>query len=148
MKKEVVRVKVNGESVVRGAKWMIEKRRSGPRTVTIPPSKTHTSGTRSQSLMVPLIEDNPLAGVLGERTVADDMSWVIAEGAPPIWTDAREMAEVSAKRTVVARATILGVARGMLSAVRTLVFRTVDTKMPVVVTLKTNSRCKHNGLWA
>ena len=58
------------------------------------------------------------------------------------------MAEVSAKRTVVARATILGVARGTLLAVRTLILGAVDTKMPLVVTLKTNSCCKHNGLWA
>ena len=127
---------------------MIEKRRSGLHTITIPPSKTCTSGTRSQSLRVPLIEDNPLAGVLRERTVADDMSWVIAEGALLIWTDAREMAKALAKRTVVARATILGVARGALSAVRTLILRTVDAKMPMVVTLKTNSCCKRNGLWA
>ena len=148
MKKEVVRVKVNGESVVRGARWMIEKRRFGLCTVTIPPSKTRTSGMRSQSLRVPLVEDNPLAGALGERTVANDMSWVIAEGASLIWADAQEMAEASAKGTVVARATILGVARGMLSAVRTLILRTVNAKMPVVVTLKTNSRCKHSGLWA
>ena len=35
MEKETVRVKVNGESVVRGAKWMIEKRRSGLCTVTV-----------------------------------------------------------------------------------------------------------------
>ena len=148
MKKEVARVKVNGELVVRGARWIIEKRRFGLCIVTIPPSKTRTSGTRSQSLRVPLIEDNPLAGVLGERAVANDMSWVIAEGTLLVWTDTREMAETSAKRTVVARATILGVARGALSAVRTLVFRTVDTKMPVVVALKTNSCCKCNGLWA
>ena len=58
------------------------------------------------------------------------------------------MAEASAKRTVVARAMILGVAWGTLSAVRTLVLGTVDAKMPLVVTLKTNSCCKHNGLWA
>ena len=35
VKKEVVRVKVNGKSVIRGAKWMIEKRRSEPHTVTL-----------------------------------------------------------------------------------------------------------------
>ena len=127
---------------------MIEKRRFGLCTVTIPPSQTCTSGTRLQSLRVPLIEDNSLAGVLGERTVANDMSWVIAEGASSIWADAREMAKASAKRTVVASAMILGVARGVLSAVRALVFRTVDAKMPTVVALKTNSRCKRNGLLA
>ena len=35
MKKEVVRVKVNGESIIRGAKCMIEKRRFRLHTVTI-----------------------------------------------------------------------------------------------------------------
>ena len=127
---------------------MIEKRRSGLHTVTIPPPKTHTSGMRSQSLRVSLVEDNPLTGVLRERTVTDDMPWVITEGALLVWTDAREMAELLAKRTVVARATILGVARGILSAVRTLILGTVDVKMPLVVTLKTNSCCKRNRLWA
>ena len=58
------------------------------------------------------------------------------------------MAKVSAKRTVVARAMILGVAQGTLLAVRTLILWTVDAKMPLVVTLKTNSCCKHNRLWA
>ena len=127
---------------------MIEKRWSRFRTVSIPSSKTRTSGTKLQSLRVSLIEDNPLAGVLRERTVADDMSWIITEGAPLVWTDTREMAEVSAKRTVVVRTMVLGVAWGMLPAVRTLVLWTVDTKMPLVVTLKTNSCCKHNRLQA
>ena len=58
------------------------------------------------------------------------------------------MAEALAKRTVVARATILGVAQGRLSAVRTLILGIVDMKMPMVVALKTNSCCKRNGLWA
>ena len=127
---------------------MIEKRRSGLHTVTIPPSKTRTSGMRSQSLRVSLVEDNPLTGVLQERTITDDMSWVIAEGASSVWTDTREMAEASAKRTVVARAMILGVARGTLLAVRTLILGAVNTKMPLVMALKTNSCCKRNGLWA
>ena len=56
---------------------MIEKRRSGLCTITIPPLKTRTSRTRSQSLRVSLVEDNPLTGVLRERTVADDVPWVI-----------------------------------------------------------------------
>ena len=127
---------------------MIEKRRSGFCTVTIPPSKTHTSGMKSQSLRVSVIEDNPLAGVLRERTVADDMSWIVTEGTLSVWTDVREMTEVSATRTVVARTTVLEVAQGALSAVRTLVLWTVDVKMPLVVTLKTNSRCERNGLRA
>ena len=100
---------------------MIEKRRSGFRTVTIPPSKTCTSGTKSQSLRVSLIEDNPLAGVLQERTVADNMSRIITGGAPLVWADVREMTEALAKRTAVVRTMVLGVAWGVLSAVRTLI---------------------------
>ena len=127
---------------------MIEKRRTGFCTVRIPSLKTRTSGTKSQSLRVSLIEDNALAGVLQERTVADDVSWIITEGASTVWTDMREMAEASTKRTVVARTTVLGVAQGALLAVRTLVFWTVNTKMPLVMTLKTNSHCKRNELRA
>ena len=67
---------------------MIEKRRSGFHTITIPPLKTRTTRTRSQSLRVSLIEDNPLTGVLRERTVTDDMPWVITKGALPVGTDA------------------------------------------------------------
>ena len=103
---------------------------------------------KSQSLRVSLVEDNPLAGVLRERTVADNMSWIITEGASSVWTDMQEMAETPAKRTVVVRAMILGVAQSALSAVRALIFWTVDAKMPLVMTLKTNSCCKHNRLWA
>ena len=58
------------------------------------------------------------------------------------------MAEASAKRTVVASKTVLGVARGALSAVRTLILWTVNAKMPLVVTLKTNSHCECNRLRA
>ena len=65
-----------------------------------------------------------------------------------VWTDAGEVTEVLAKRTVVARAAVLGVAWGALMAVRTFIFRTVDTQMPLVVTLKTNSCHSHDGLWA
>ena len=42
---------------------MIEKMRLGPCTITIPPSKICTSGTKSQPLWISPIEDNPLAGV-------------------------------------------------------------------------------------
>ena len=127
---------------------MTEKMRLGSRTVTIPPSKSCTSGTKSQSLWISLIKDNPLAGVLRERAVADDVSWIITEGALPVWTDAGEVTEASAKRTIVARATVLGVAWSTLTAVRTFVLRTVNTKMPLVVTLKTNSCHSCNGLRA
>ena len=126
----------------------MEKRRSGLCTVTIPPSKTCTSRTKLQSLRVSLIENNPLAGVLQEREVTIDMSWIITEGTSSVRTDMGEVAEAPAKRTVVVRATILGVAWGTLTAVRALVLQAINTKVPLVVTLKTNSCRNHNKLWA
>ena len=65
------------------------------------------------------------------------MAWVIAKGAVAVWTVMGGVAEVAAKRTVVAMATILGVARGALSTVGAFVFCTVDTKMPLGMALKT-----------
>ena len=127
---------------------MIEKMRLGPCTVTIPPLKICTSGTKSQPLWISLIKDNPLAGVLREGAVANDVSQIITEGTSSVWTDVGEVTEVSAKRTVVARATVLGVAWSALTAVRTFIFQTVNTKMPLVVTLKTNSCCSRDGLQA
>ena len=56
-------VKVNRESDTNGDRWMMEKIMSDPCTVTIPPSKTCTTGTRSQSLWVSIIEDDATAGV-------------------------------------------------------------------------------------
>ena len=127
---------------------MIEKMRLGPCTVTVPPSKICTSGTKSQPLWISLIKDNPLAGVLRERAVADDVSQIITEGTSSVWTDVGEVTEVSAKRTVVARAMVLGVAWSALTAVRTFIFQTVNMKMPLVVTLKTNSCSSRDRLQA
>ena len=139
-------VNVSGELGVNGEKWTTEKMRLGSHTVTIPPSKSCTSGTNSQSLWIPLVKDNPLAGVFREGAVSDDMSRVVTKGASSVWTDTRKVTEVLAKRTVVARTTVLGVAWGVLMAVRAFIFWAVNTKMPLVVTLKTNSCCSHNGL--
>ena len=87
---------------------MIEKMRLGPCTVTVPPSKICTSGTKSQPLWISLIKDNPLAGVLRERAVTDDVSQIVTEGALSVQTDTGEVTKASAKRTVVARAMVLG----------------------------------------
>ena len=122
--------------------------RLGSCTVTMPLLKSCTSGTNSQSLWIPLVKDNPLAGVFREGAVSDDMSWVITKGASSVRTDMGEVTKVPAKRTVVVRATVLGVAWSMLMAVRAFIFWTVDTKMPLVMTLKTNSCCSCDGLWA
>ena len=65
---------------------MMEKIRSSPCTVTIPPLKTCTSGTRLQSLWVSVVEDDTATGVLREGAVCDDMTGVIAKGTELIWT--------------------------------------------------------------
>ena len=58
------------------------------------------------------------------------MSWVIAEGAKSVWTEVGGVAEAVAKRTVVSKTMVLGVARGALTAVGALVLWAVDTKLP------------------
>ena len=138
-------VNISGQSEINRDKWIMEKIRSDPHTVTIPPSKTCTTSTRLQSLRISVVKDDTAAGVLREGTVCDNVSWVIAKGAKSVWTDAGNVAEVAAKRTVVSSATILGVTRGMLTAVWALIFRTVDTKMPCDMALKTTSLISRCG---
>ena len=103
-------VNVKGESDVNREKWMTEKTRLGSRTITIPPSKSCTSGTTSQPLWISIVKDNSLAGVLQEGAITDNVSWVVTKGTSPVWTDTGEVTEAPAKRTVVTRATVLGVA--------------------------------------
>ena len=126
----------------------MEKIRPNPRTVTIPPLKTCTTGARSDSLQVPIIEDDTITGVFREGTICDDMTWVIAEGTEVVWTVAGGVAKLAAKRTVVSSATILGVARGTLVTIGTLILWAVNMKMPCEVTVKTNSLSRHCGFWA
>ena len=57
-------VDVNGEPGINGDKWIMEKIMSNPHTITIPPLKTCTTGTRLQSLWVSIVEDDPTTGVL------------------------------------------------------------------------------------
>ena len=141
-------VNINGELDVNEDKWMMEKIRSGPHTITIPPSKTCTTGARSDSLWVSIIEDDTTTGVLGEGTIRDDVSWVIAEGTKAVWTVVRGVAKAMTKRTVVSGATILGVTQGALTAIGTFILWAVNTKMPRKVTVKTMSLINHLGFWA
>ena len=59
---EAVNIKSKSENI--GGRQMIEKRRSWPRTVTIPPSKACTTSANSNSLRVSVVEDDPTARVL------------------------------------------------------------------------------------
>ena len=126
---------VRGESGDNGGSQMIEKKRLSLCTITLPPSKTCTTGTRLDSLWVSIVEDDTTAGVLWEGAIHNDMSWVIAKGTESVWTVVGSVAEVAAKRTVVAQTVVLGMA-------------TINTKMPCSVAVKTNSfqSCCHG--WA
>ena len=138
-------VNVNGESDTNGDKWMIEKIRSGPHTVTIPPSQNCTTGARSNALRVSIIEDDTTTGVVGQGTIRNDMAWVVAEGTEAIWTVERGVSEVATKRTVVLKTVVLRMTRGTLVAVGTFIFQTVDTKMPHVMAVKTMSLVSRCG---
>ena len=141
-------VNVNGELGINRDKWMMKKTRSGPHTVTISPLKTCTTSTRSDSLRVSIVEDDTTTGVLGEGTICNGMSWVIAEGTKVVWTVVRGVAEVVAKRTIVSRTTVLRVTGGTLVTGGTFILRTVDMKMPRNVAVKTTSLVSHCGFWA
>ena len=141
-------VNISGQSEDNGDRWIMEKMRSDPHTITIPRLKTCTTRTRLPSLWISIVKDDTAAGVLREWTVCNNMSWVVAKGAKPVQTDTRDVAEVVAKRTVASSTTILGMTRGALSAIGTLILWTVDTKMPHNMTLKTASLMSHCGFWA
>ena len=132
-------VNVNGELGVNVDKWMIEKRRSWPCTITIPPSKICTTSANSDPLWIPIIEDDSTARVLREGAVGDDVTWVITKGAMSVQAVVGEVPEVVAKRTVVVHATVLRVAGGVLAAGRALVLQAVDTQMPCDMAVKTIS---------
>ena len=141
-------VNVNGELGANKDKWMIEKIRSCPCTITIPPSKTCTTGTKLQSLRISVIENDTAARVFREGAVHDDMSQVVAKGTETVWTIVGGVAEVAAKRTVVSSATVLRMAQGSLATVGAFIFQAIDTKMPCDMAVKTMSLTSRCGFWA
>ena len=141
-------VKVNSESEVNGGKWKMEKMSPHPCTITIPPSKTCTTGTTPESLGVSLVEDNSQAGILCKRTVNKKVVRSITEGVMSVRTVAGQVGELAAESAVITNAAVLGVSRGMLVATRALILRTVDAKMPCGVALKTTSLRCCDWLWA
>ena len=58
VKKMIRTVNVKGESIVKGGKCTMEKMSPRPRTVTIPPLKTCTTGTTSKSVRISVVEDD------------------------------------------------------------------------------------------
>ena len=141
-------VNVKGESIVKGGKCITEKMSPRPRTVTIPPSKTCTTGTISKPLRVSLVEDNTGAGVLRKRTVDKKVVGGVAEGAAAVWAVASQVGKTSAVRAIISDTAILWVAGSPLATARAFVLRTVDTEVACGVALKTTSLCSRNGFWA
>ena len=141
-------VNVKGESTVKGGKCTTERKRPRPRTVTIPPSKTCTTGTTSEPLRVPIIEDDSWTRVLRKRTVDEKVIGSVTEGATSIGAIAGQVGETSTVGAIIPDAVVLWVARGSLTTTGTFIFGAVDTEMTCGVALKTTSRCRRNGFWA
>ena len=141
-------VNVKGESKVKGGKCTTERKRPRPRTVTIPPSKTCTTGTTSEPLRVPLIEDDSWAWVLRKRTVDKKVIGSVTEGASSIRTVAGQVGEASAIGAVVPDTSVLWMAGSPLTTAGTFVFGAVDTEMASGVALKTTSLRSRDGFWA
>ena len=147
-KKMIRTVNVKGESTVKGGKCTTEKMSLRPRTVTIPPSKTCTTGTTSKSLRVSLVEDNSRTRVLCKRTVDEKVIGSIAEGAMSIGTVAGQVGEASTVGAIIPDTAVLWVTRSALATAGTFIFRTVDAEMTHGVALKTTSLCNRDGFWA
>ena len=141
-------VNANAESNDNGGRQMTEKRRSLPCIVTLPPLKTCTTGARSESLRISLVEDDPAAGVLREGAICDNVSRVIAKGTKSVWTVVGGVAEAAARRTVVSNTTVLRVPRSPLTTVGAFVFQAINMKMPHDMAVKTTSLQSHCGFWA
>ena len=132
-------VNVKGESVVKGGKCTTEKIRPRPRTVTIPPSKTCTTGTTSKPLWVSVIEDDARAWVLCKRAVDKKVIGGVTEGALAIGTVTGQMGKAAAVGAVIPDTAVLRMTGSSLTAAGTLIFGTVDAEMTRGVTLKTMS---------
>ena len=141
-------VNMKGESVVKGGKCTTEKMSLRPRTVTIPPSKTCTTGTTSKPLWVSLIEDDTRAWVLHKRTVGEKVIRGVAEGASTIWTIAGQVGEMLTVGAIVPDTAVLWVTGSSLATAGAFILGTVDTEMACGMALKTTSRCIRDGFWA
>ena len=141
-------VNVKGESSVKGGKCTTEKMSPQPRTVTIPPSKTCTTGTSSKPLRVSLVEDDPRTRVLHKRTVDEKVIGSVTEGATSIRTVAGQVSEASAVGAIVSDTAVLRVTRGSLATAGTFIFWTINAEMTHGVALKTTSLCSCNEFWA
>ena len=147
-KKTIRTVNVKGESIVKGDKCTTEKIRPRPRTVTIPPLKTCTTGTTSKPLRVSVIEDDTWARILCKRTVDKKVIGGVTEGATAIGTVVGQVGKTSAVCAIVSDTAVLWVTGSPLTTAGTFILGAVDTEMARGVALKTTSRCSCNGFWA
>ena len=138
-KKTTRTVDVKGESIVKGGKCTTEKIRPQPRTVTIPPTKTCTTGTTSKPLRISIIEDDTRARVLCKRTVDEKVIGGITEGASAIGTVAGQMGKTSTVGAIISDTAVLQVTRSSLTTAGTFILGAIDTEMACGMALKTTS---------
>ena len=120
-------VNVKGEPTVNGGKCTMERTSPRPCTITIPPSKTCTTGTTSKSLGISIVEDNTQAWVLCKRTVDKKMIGSVTEGALSIRTVTGQVGEMSAVGAIVSDTAVLWMTGSPLVTAGALVLRAVDT---------------------
>ena len=123
-------------------------RKEGGSNVTIPPSKTCTTGTTLKSVGVSIVEDDPRAWVLHKRTVDEKVIGSVTEGATSIGAIPGQMGETATEGTIISGAVVLWMAWSPLVTAGAFVLGTVDTEMACGMTLKTMSCCIHKGFWA
>ena len=126
----------------------MEKIRPRPRTITIPPSKTCTTGTTSKPLRVSVIEDDARAWVLRKRTVDKKVIRGVTEGAAAIRTVAGQMGKALTVGAVILDAAVLQMTRSSLTVAGTFILGTVNAEMACGMALKTTSRFSCDGFWA
>ena len=141
-------VNVKGELIVKGGKCTTEKMSLQPRTVTIPPLKTCTTGTTSKPLRVSLIEDDTRAQVLRKRTVDEKVIGGVTEGATTIRTVVGQVGKTSTVGAIVSDTTVLWMTGSSLTTAGAFILGTVDMEMARGMALKTTSRCIRDGFWA
>ena len=147
--KKIIRtVNVKGESIVKGGKCTTERISPQPCTVTIPPSKTCTTGTTSKPLRVSVIEDDAWAWVLCKRTVDEKVIGGITEGATLIGTVVGQVGKTSTEGAIISDTVVLRVTGSPLTTAGAFILRAVDTEMACGMALKTMSRCSRDGFWA
>ena len=141
-------VNVKGEPIDKGSKCTTERKSPRPHTVTIPPSKTCTTGTISEPLRIPVVEDDTRTQVLCKRTVDEKVIGGVTEGTVSIGTVAGQVGETLTVGAIISDTAVLWMTGSPLTTAGTFVFRAVDMEMARGMALKTTSRCSRNGFWA